>query len=265
MTPAPLFSLSSEFLQPYSIQCPGNACILEFVKLETAVCFETPVEIFGRVWRELKPRTPVPHVTVEYRKFANVNSSLRLENGRMAVKMSDLLEGAPTSIVEALAHILLSKLWRRAVAPVYADRYRRFLNRKEMRRSAHLIRQERGRKFISGARGEHYDLEAMFEELNLRHFHGLMARPRLGWTRRPSRMVLGHYDPSHNAIVMNRILDSPKVPAFAVEYVLFHEMLHLRHPVKHDGARRCVHTAEFKAAEREFPGFSEAKEILKNL
>ncbi len=30
---------------------------------------------------------------------------------------------------------------------------------------------------------------------------------------------------------MNRWLDRPIVPLFAVEYVLFHEMLHVKHPL----------------------------------
>jgi len=46
---------------------------------------------------------------------------------------------------------------------------------------------------------------------------------------------------------------------------LFHEMLHLRFPVDHRGARRCVHTTEFKQAEREFPQLKEAKELLKKI
>jgi hypothetical protein len=46
---------------------------------------------------------------------------------------------------------------------------------------------------------------------------------------------------------------------------MFHEMLHLRFPVDHSKARRCVHTKEFKAAEKEFPRFKEAKELLKRL
>ena len=44
---------------------------------------------------------------------------------------------------------------------------------------------------------------------------------------------------------------------------MFHEMLHLRHPVEHRGARRCVHTPEFKEAEKAFPRLLEAKSILK--
>jgi hypothetical protein len=77
--------------------------------------------------------------------------------------------------------------------------------------------------------------------------------------------LLGHYDASHNAIVLSRILDRPQTPRVAVEYVLFHEMLHLRHPAEHRGARRCVHTREFKHAEKQFERLAEAQAALKRL
>ena len=69
---------------------------------------------------------------------------------------------------------------------------------------------------------------------------------------RPSvpRRRSGDYDPSHHMIVLSKILDQTEVPRLAVEYVMFHEMLHLRYPVDHKGSRRCVHTPEFKAAEK---------------
>ena len=56
-----------------------------------------------------------------------------------------------------------------------------------------------------------------------------------------------------------------EVPKLAVEYVMYHEMLHLRHPVEHQGTRRCVHTAAFKAEEKKFPLLKEAKKLLKTL
>jgi len=46
---------------------------------------------------------------------------------------------------------------------------------------------------------------------------------------------------------------------------MFHEMLHLRYPVDHNGARRRVHTREFREAEKEFERLSEAKDLLKRL
>ena len=134
-----------------------------------------------------------------------------------------------------------------------------------MRRTLHLVRQQRGRKHVSGPKGEHHDLCALFEELNGRFFNGLMARPNLGWSRRVSRSILGHFDPSHNAIIISRIFDKPEIAKTALEYVMFHEMLHLRHPVESRGARRCIHTPEFKAAEKQFPDLKQAKELLKAL
>src|ERR1700730_14511019 len=146
--------------------------------LRSLLLFETPEQIFLRVFAELKPRTPPPAIRIEFCRFANANSFIRLESGALSVRITDVLDGAPSVILEALAHILLGKLISRPAARVYADRYRRYLNRKEMRRSLHLLRQVRGRKLILPAKGIHYDLEAMFDELNLRFFQGLVAQPR---------------------------------------------------------------------------------------
>lgn len=235
------------------------------MQVESVLFFETPEQIFGRVFRLLKPHTVPPEVEVCFRKFANANSSIRLLEGRLVVKITDLLQAAPAPILESLAYILLCKLYRQPVPSTYSHRYRLYLNRQDVRRHLHTVRQQRGRKFLSGPEGRTYNLLQLFEELNLRHFHGLMARPDLGWSRRPSKTLLGHYDPSHNAIILSSALDRPEVPRIAVEYVMFHEMLHLRHPVQHKGSRRCVHTPEFKAAERDFPGLAEAKKALKTL
>jgi hypothetical protein len=232
---------------------------------QSSLFFETPEEIYGRVFRELKPRTPVPELHVEFCRFANADSFIKLENGCLRVRISDLLAAAPAPVMEALAYILLGKLYRKPVARLYNHRYRLYLNRRDMRRQAHLVRQIRGRKFVSGPKGEVYDLEEIFQRLNQRFFDGLLGMPRLGWSRGTSRSMLGHFDPSHNAIIISRIFDQPGKPVLGVEYVMFHEMLHLRHPVDHNGARRRVHTKEFRQAEKEFPQLKEAKEILKRL
>lgn len=179
--------------------------------------------------------------------------------------MADTLGGAPDSVIEALAEILLSKLFRRPVPAASNDRYRRYLNRRDIRSSLDLVRQIRGRKRLLDAKGRHYDLLEMFEDLNFRYFHGLMARPILGWSPHASRTLLGHYDSSHNTIVLSRILDRAETPKLAVEYVLFHEMLHLRHPVEHRGARRCVHTKAFKEAEKQFEHIRAAQALLRHL
>jgi hypothetical protein len=232
---------------------------------QSSLFFETTEQIYLRVFRELKPRTAPPELRIEYRRYANADSSIRLEGGRIVVRIADVLEGAPAPIQEALAYILLSKLYRRPVPPVYNHRYRMYLNRRDIRRQLHLVRQIRGRKFLGAPQGAQHDLNSIFDRLNQRYFSGLLGKPRLGWSRTPSRSLLGHYDPSHNAIVISRIFDSPAVPLLALEYVMFHEMLHLRYPVEHHRARRRVHTRAFRAAEKTFDRLAEAKELLKKL
>lgn len=231
--------------------------------LESALFFESLEQIYARIFRTIKPRTAIPEVRISFRKYANANSRIQLEDGSLTVYLSDLLEGAPAPVQEALASILICKLFRRAPDEDHFARYRRYLNRPDVRRTLHLIKQERGRKLILEPRGRVYDLCEVFEELNFEYFHGLMSRPRLGWSIRPSRTTLGHYDPSHNTIVLTNLLDSSDAPKLIVSYIMYHEMLHLRFPTHHRGAKRCVHTPQFKAAERSFGDLKKAQAELK--
>ncbi len=164
--------------------------------------------MFQETYHELRPRVPMPEIGVEFFAFANINNTIRLRGGKLFVRISDLLEGAPEPLLRAIAHILLAKMC---------------------------------------------------------FFYGLLARPQMTWSRDHARNRLGHYDPAHNAIVVSRAFDHPRVPRNAVEYIVYHEMLHLKHPVKLNGIRRCVHSEEFQAEEKLFPHLEEAKRFLKHL
>ena len=221
--------------------------------------------IFQESYRELRPRAPIPEIAIQFFPFANVNNTIRLREGRLLVRLSDLLEGAPESVLRSIAHILLAKMYRKPIERSYSSRYRKYISSHHIRSRAHLVRQMRGRKRIEGPQGEAYDLAEIFDDLNVRFFYGLLARPWLTWSQNHARNSLGHYDPAHNAIVVSRVFDHPRVPRYAVEYILYHEMLHLKHPVKLRGSRRCVHSAEFQAEEKLFPHLEQAKQFLQRL
>jgi predicted metal-dependent hydrolase len=202
---------------------------------------------------------------LEFYPFANINNTIRMRQGTLHIRVSDLLEGAPESVLIAIAHILLAKIYRKPIEPGQLARYRRYVASHDVSTKAHLVRQMRGRKRIASPHGVTYNLEEIFEDLNRRFFHGLLARPRMTWSQTKSRRSLGHYDPSHNAIVVSRVFDHPLVPRYAVDYIVYHEMLHLKHPVKLRGSRRCVHGKEFLAEESLFPQLEKAKAFLKHL
>ena len=222
-------------------------------------------QIFEQAYRDLRPRAPLPEFEVRFYCFANINCTIRLRQGRIFVRLSDLLEGAPEPVLYAILHILIAKLHRKPVDAAHAARYRKYTGSHAMAEKSQLIRQLRGRKRIESPKGKHYDLDQIFDDLNFRFFHGLMARPQMTWSGNKALRSLGHYDPAHNTIVVSRIFDHPQVPRYAIDYLVYHEMLHLRHPVKLRGTRRCVHSAAFQEEEKLFPELEQAKAYLKRL
>ena len=223
------------------------------------------ISVFEREYRELRPRAPMPQLEIKFRRFTSLNTTIRLREGKLIVRLSDLLEHAPETIHHAIAQILLAKLYRKPIEPVYADRYRRYTQSEAVSKQAERIRQTRGRKRISSPQGHLWDLDEVFEAVNRRFFHGLLGRPTLTWSAHVAKRMLGHYDAAHNTIVVSRVFDRPGTPRYAIEYLLYHEMLHLKHPVKVKAGRRCVHSREFQAEERLFPELELARAYLKRL
>ncbi len=221
--------------------------------------------IFEVEYRHLRPRAPMPPFHIRFRRFTSLNTTIRLREGQIHVSLSDLLEGAPEQVHHAIAHILIAKLYRKELDPLHTARYRRFTSSAGVVRQTELVRQTRGRKKMLGPQGDYYNLDEVFDSLNQRFFYGLLGRPELTWSGVSARRSLGHYDPAHNTIVVSRVFDRRNTPRYAVEYLVYHEMLHLKHPVKVKRGRRCVHPREFQAEERLFPELELAKEYLRQL
>jgi len=231
--------------------------------VQTAIFFESLEEIYGRIYRSLNPRANLREVSVQFRKYANANSRIRLDRDRLAVDISDVLREAPAPIQEALAILLVSKLLRKRPDPGCVAQYQRYVNTARIQDALQTAKRERGRKTMRHPAGEFFDLNEIFKDLNGRYFSGKLRMPTMGWSLRPSRSTLGHYDPAHDAVVISCLLDSAESSDLIVSYVLFHELLHTIFPAESRIARRCVHTAEFKAAEKSFEGYEAATTALK--
>jgi hypothetical protein len=232
--------------------------------------FLTPLEQFESIFTsahlELKPRTPVPSIRVEFFPFAGINHTARLNQGRLSIRISDLFEDAPLDVGYALAVILLSKLYRKNIEPTVHRTYRAYILRQDIQERARLARTDRGRgAAVSHSRGRHFDLDLIFNRLNAEYFEGALDKPAISWSARKSRYILGRYDSTHHTIFITRLFDSERVPDYVVDYVMYHEMLHVRHHTRVTDCRLIVHTPEFKQEERLFAKFKEAKDWLKTL
>ena len=86
----------------------------------------------------------MPALDIRFRRFTSLNTTIRLREGRLLVRLSDLLEAAPESVHRAIAHILLAKLYKKPIARGHADRYRRHVSSEAVARQAEQIRQTAG-------------------------------------------------------------------------------------------------------------------------
>lgn len=228
--------------------------------LEPALALE---DLFLRVFRRLGLKRAAPAFRVAYRPFANLRSSVHLRGNCAVVHISDMLEKAPPIVTEALGEILLAQLFRRRPSREARECYLAYVMKPAVRQEIEEARRRRGRKRLLPAKGRHYDLEEIFSKLNRRFFRGELVPLRLGWSPTRSRTVLGHYDSAHGTIIITRLLDSSNVSNHLVEYLVFHEMLHIRFPVERNGHRRVIHSRQFREAEKKFPRFEQARRELK--
>jgi hypothetical protein len=118
---------------------------------------------------------------------------------------------------------------------------------------------------LCGAKGNAYDLEAIFERINRQYFEGKIAKPQLAWSKIPTRRKFGHYEPARDRIVLSLTLDNDQVPAYAAEFVMYHEMLHILHGETWVNGRRMVHTPAFRQDERKFEAYRPAEAELTRL
>jgi hypothetical protein len=222
--------------------------------------------IFIEAHRQLKPRTPVPQFHLEFFPFAGLNHTARLRDGLIRVRLSDIFTDAPPEIIGSLATILLAKLYRRNIDSSVHYVYRAYILRADIQERARVARSERGRTFGTiGSRGRHVDLATALGRVNARYFDGEMKNAKISWSAKRSRYILGRYDALHDTIFISRIFDSAAVPEFVIDYIVFHEMLHVKHRAYVEDARCIVHSREFRTDERQFAEYNAAKHWLKTL
>src|ERR1051326_2182988 len=198
--------------------------------------------IFAKAHRQLRPRTPLPEIRIEFFPFAGLNHTVRVHQNRLAVRLSDIFTNAPIEVYQSLAFILLARLYRKTIDALYYRTYRSFILAEDIQEKARLARAQRSRRVrLTSPRGRHVDLELLFSRLNDEYFEGSLIQPRLSWSARKSRYVLGRYDATHNVIFISRMFDARGLPSYVIEYVLFHEMLHLKHRSRIHASRLVIH------------------------
>ena len=134
---------------------------------------ETPLEQAQRIFEEslesLRFGRDQP-VHVEFYPFVGINHTIRLRDGQLFVRLSDLFQQAPEDVIKSLSIILLSKLFRRRIPGAVNAAYRSYVNSIEMKERSLVTRSQRGRKLLAAPKGRYYDLTTVFDRLNQEYF-----------------------------------------------------------------------------------------------
>jgi hypothetical protein len=221
--------------------------------------------LFQRVFTRLGCNGRPPRFRVEFYPYASLVLTIRRREEVMHVRFSDLLQRAPLAVLEGGAALLLSRVFRRKAPRAIVEPYLEYARSHKTRNRISKMRGGRVRVRQADPQGRHFDLSSLFDELNKKYFDGRLERPRIGWSVRGWRRQFGCYDPGPNQILLNRRMDRPGVPACAVEYVLFHEMLHVKHPTRRSGCSLVSHSREFREEEKRFEEFERARRVLDRL
>jgi predicted metal-dependent hydrolase len=222
-------------------------------------------KFFLDAFHQLGRNRGIPVIDVRFYPYAGLRHTIRVRSGQVYVRLSDICKDSPPEVMRALAFVLVARLLGKKVPEVHERTYRDYSLTPEIMRSSDIARRRRGRKMVSSAQGNTYDLEKIFSRLNRRYFDSTLEKPTITWSQRKTRSILGHHDRVYDTITISKSLDSSQVPEWFVEYILYHEMLHIKHAARMINGRRYYHTAAFRLDERRFAKYEDAQSWLEQV
>lgn len=113
--------------------------------------------------------------------------------------------------------------------------------------------------------GMRRNLAESFERVNRSYFNGSMNRPRLAWSQTFTFRKFGHYDRTHDTVMVSMSLDREDVPEYVIDFIVYHELLHKKLGIRWSNGRSFNHTSDFIRREKQFRQYHESKAILNKL
>ncbi len=221
--------------------------------------------IYRDAYREIVGRVPqsIREFCFVFYPYRDVRAKVEFQSGVLTVRLARVLDDMPEEMHRALALILVGKLERK---PYSKEAERRFdvYTRSETVRGR-IAEQEKARpprrKPHYGVQGLRHNLLEVFERINREYFEGKLKQPPLSWTRTASRKRLGYVD-GKGRVYISRVLDRLSTPCYAMDFIMYHELLHLVIPSEKKGSKTYHHTPAFREAEKRFKHYSKARKWM---
>ena len=212
----------------------------------------------GKGFADQTLQAPVPTVWIEFTPMQALYRHRQQQN-TLTIQVNE-------GLIVADGH-LMNQLGQQIIHGKSAKRtqtIRQFSNSEEFREvllSMDVFLGERPEK----AQGRIYNLEHLFDQLNQSYFEGKLSKPTLAWSQSFTHRKFGHYCRSRDQIMLSQTLDDINVSKSVVAFVMYHEMLHIKHGTEWKNGKLWVHTPAFRREERQFTHYEEAEQELQNI
>jgi len=176
--------------------------------------------------------------------------SARTLHDVLCIRLHRMFLGADDRVLDEIVSYLGNRRGRLAC-------FRRFVrnNREQMSRKS-------PKRILLRARGKFHDLSELFRVIDEASFSGLVESAITWGSSSPRHPVressLGSYSDRTNIIRINPVLDRKTVPRYFVAFIVYHEMLHSAMGTPVTGARRSIHSREFRKRERLYKNYDRA-------
>jgi len=213
-----------------------------------------PFQVTGR-------RFGYDDVSATFYPFKEFKTTWQRCGSRAELKVTDYLQNANVDILGDFADCLFTRIQRHR-KEIYTERLRAWLQSPEFVKRNQPLYLDRSRNLAYSPQGSNCDLTTLLEGLRDQGLINDGQGAFICWTNKPNRYRLGYCSILMKVVAISSALDSPTIPQFVTEYVLYHELLHLENGLE---SLRSQHDPAFRRQERRYPRWREAETWLKKV
>src|SRR5260370_33649363 len=119
--------------------------------------------LFQRVYTRLGREGRPPRFRVEFYPYSSLALTIRRREDAVWVRLSDLLQRAPLSVLEGAAALLLSRVYSRRAPALLSAPYLEYARSDRTRARINHMRRWRVRPGAARSPGAHFDFDKIFE------------------------------------------------------------------------------------------------------
>lgn len=200
------------------------------------------------------------NVDAEFASFKELKIKWQRAKGRADFKISDYLIDADKEVLDEIARTLFSRISGSDAR--YPETMSRWMTSSDFIEKKQPIYLKRSRNITRSTKGNKRDLVDSYDRLIKMGLIKEDPDVHMTWTKGPNIRRVGYCSVLMKVIAISSVFDSDMIPEFVLDYVLYHEFIHIMAGFNPFGRK---HGPEFTREEKKFPRRAEAEEWLKKL